>query len=419
MKKSLLFSILTIATTSAFAQFRIQADGNIAINTNGSAVSPLSMNYEGNPYYYMSFKGNRNGFYAVNLDGKDEYNWGIGSSISSRVTSQSLSFNVGLLTTSFPYDNQPQTYGRSFGLFSIAGNFTSGYNYSVFGLLKGTNNGAAIYGTSTETDYGQYIDGRYAGYFNGDVKITGSVSLSGSLRGTMLTPSYSPENSKLEYKQVKSISETKKSISARVAELDAVSFYKDDNAEKLRLPSSTKGDTTTYTPQKSFISKQAESKMHYGLIANQLEKAFPDLVYEQEDGTKAINYIEMIPLLVQTINDLNSRIATLENDGNILPRRSATLDIEDTGIISKASLMQNTPNPFSSQTQIRFTLPDDTKNAYIYIFDMTGKMKKQIPINSAMESVTINGYELPAGIYLYSLVVNGQEIDTKRMILSK
>ena len=127
----------------------------------------------------------------------------------------------------------------------------------------------------------------------------------------------------------------------------------------------------------------------------------------------------MIPLLVQTINDLNSRIATLENDGNILPRRSATLDIEDTGIISKASLMQNTPNPFSSQTQIRFTLPDDTKNAYIYIFDMTGKMKKQIPINSAMESVTINGYELPAGIYLYSLVVNGQEIDTKRMILSK
>ena len=53
------------------------------------------------------------------------------------------------------------------------------------------------------------------------------------------------------------------------------------------------------------------------------------------------------------------------------------------------------------------------------IFDMTGKMLKQIPVDPSMQSVTVNGYELSAGIYLYSLVVNGQEIDTKRMILSK
>ena len=32
---------------------------------------------------------------------------------------------------------------------------------------------------------------------------------------------------------------------------------------------------------------------------------------------------------------------------------------------------------------------------------------------------TINGYELGEGLYLYSLVVNGREIDTKRMFLSK
>ena len=50
---------------------------------------------------------------------------------------------------------------------------------------------------------------------------------------------------------------------------------------------------------------------------------------------------------------------------------------------------------------------------------MQGKMVKQLPVNASMQSVTINGYELQAGIYLYSLVVGGQEIDTKRMILSK
>jgi hypothetical protein len=46
-------------------------------------------------------------------------------------------------------------------------------------------------------------------------------------------------------------------------------------------------------------------------------------------------------------------------------------------------------------------------------------MQKQVPVDASMQSITINGYELQAGIYLYSLVVNGQEIDTKRMILSK
>ncbi|MBO5632753.1 MAG: T9SS type A sorting domain-containing protein, partial [Aeriscardovia sp.] len=84
-----------------------------------------------------------------------------------------------------------------------------------------------------------------------------------------------------------------------------------------------------------------------------------------------------------------------------------------------ASLMQNTPNPFSERTVIRFTLPENAQNAYIYIFDMQGKMQKQIPVNASMQSVTVNGYELSAGMYIYSLVVNGKEVDTKRMILSK
>ena len=36
-----------------------------------------------------------------------------------------------------------------------------------------------------------------------------------------------------------------------------------------------------------------------------------------------------------------------------------------------------------------------------------------------LQGIGINGYELQPGLYLYSLVIDGQEIDTKRMILSK
>ena len=59
----------------------------------------------------------------------------------------------------------------------------------------------------------------------------------------------------------------------------------------------------------------------------------------------------------------------------------------------------------------------NTVNAYI--FNMQGVLVKQLPINANQSSITINGSELSAGMYLYSLIVNGKEVDTKRMILTK
>ena len=170
------------------------------------------------------------------------------------------------------------------------------------------------------------------------------------------------------------------------------------------------------------IGEQIHSKMHYTLSADELEKAFPDLVYDEVDGSKRINYLELVPLLVQCINELNGRFQELEGD-NAKAETRATLAgstaIEGTTAKTQAVLYQNTPNPFTAQTEIRFSLPADAPQAYICIFDMTGKMQKQIPVDANQQSITINGYELQAGIYLYSLVVGGQEIDTKRMIITK
>jgi len=182
---------------------------------------------------------------------------------------------------------------------------------------------------------------------------------------------------------------------------------------------STEGDTVCAGPLVTAIEKQSFDRKHYALDADQLEKAFPDLVYEQEDGSRAINYIELIPILVQSINELSARIENMENTDVAMSRPSADVAAVESATAQKIQLYQNTPNPFSERTTIRFTLPDDTQNAYIYIFDMQGKMQKQIPIDATMQSITLNGYELSAGMYIYSLVVNGKEMDTKRMILSR
>ena len=136
----------------------------------------------------------------------------------------------------------------------------------------------------------------------------------------------------------------------------------------------------------------------------------------------------MVPLLIRSIQELKAELDEVKGSDVTVckaEKKNIQVDNEDETLqadrlyLQNAKLYQNTPNPFTERTEIRFTLPDDAQNAYIYIFDMQGKMLRQIPVDASMQSVTINGYELSAGIYLYSLAVNGQEIDTKRMILSK
>ena len=155
---------------------------------------------------------------------------------------------------------------------------------------------------------------------------------------------------------------------------------------------------------------------------------FP-LLTNSVGGTYSVNYSELVPLLVCAYQVLAYYMAN--HSLSLLPDDMSSEGEEETEETSQgrpsramqrlagAQLYQNTPNPFTAQTTIRFRLPENAQNAFICIFDMTGKMLKQIPVNASMNSVTINGYELSAGMYLYSLTVNGQEVDTKRMILSK
>ena len=56
----------------------------------------------------------------------------------------------------------------------------------------------------------------------------------------------------------------------------------------------------------------------------------------------------------------------------------------------------------------------------IYIYNMRGMQIKSISIpEKGYGTITINGSDLQAGMYLYTLIVDGKEVDTKRMILTK
>jgi len=162
---------------------------------------------------------------------------------------------------------------------------------------------------------------------------------------------------------------------------------------------------------------QVFKKKHLGLVAQELQELYPDLVYSDSLGYLAVNYVELIPVLIQSIQTLNRKIENLENTNASLRSENSTADIS-TVVIQGSKLYQNAPNPFSERTAIYYELSESIKTADIYIFNMQGSIVKKIAANRS-GSIEIQGSELQAGMYLYSLVADGKEVDTKRMILTK
>lgn len=52
----------------------------------------------------------------------------------------------------------------------------------------------------------------------------------------------------------------------------------------------------------------------FGLIAQEVDKIYPELVATQKDGTKCINYTELIPLLLLQTNNMERKIEELKNN---------------------------------------------------------------------------------------------------------
>ncbi|MBR7031143.1 MAG: T9SS type A sorting domain-containing protein [Prevotella sp.] len=397
MKKSLLLISLCVVALSANAQntaFKVQSNGKIAIQTNNTALSPISINCTGDSTYYMYCLANgKNGLYLrASATGP-----GINSGIN-----YGLRGHAEYATTSIGVKGSAGSATKAIGLLGDISNFT--YGAAIYGAV---NDGLAYY----------FTPGTYAGFFHGNVKVVGNVTANNLLPGTLLGESASSSANGPSLRSA--------SITSSLSGLNITTYQK----ERPEIPEITETiyddlDIDTLQrgkePEPDILDEQYYGKTHYALDADRLEESFPDLVYIKEDGSKVINYMEMIPLLVQSINELNAKIEVLEgqvSEGAAKKTRSATN--KKASPLTQNRLYQNTPNPFKEQTVIRFSLADDVQNAAICIFDMTGKTIKKMPVSSGIESVSVGGYELGEGMFLYSLVVNGQEIDTKKMIISK
>ncbi len=165
-----------------------------------------------------------------------------------------------------------------------------------------------------------------------------------------------------------------------------------------------------------------------GLIAQEVQEIFPEVVSQIGDSHLGIRYADFVPLLIKGLQEqqdeielLSGKINTLEvecfNNGNL---KSGSLNGDLTsGEFSDVKLFQNAPNPFTSETSIRFELPESVQNAQLHICDMTGTLLKSMTINQrGAGNVIISANKFSSGMYLYSLSCNGVIVDTKQMLLT-
>lgn len=74
--------------------------------------------------------------------------------------------------------------------------------------------------------------------------------------------------------------------------------------------------------------EERSQRMQIGLIAQEVEAVFPEFVVTKEDGYKAVNYSQMVAVLIEAIKEMNGTISALESKVNALAQDKATLEQE-------------------------------------------------------------------------------------------
>ncbi len=202
---------------------------------------------------------------------------------------------------------------------------------------------------------------------------------------------------------------------------------------------------------------------------------------ESEDGSErssttkalenpAVNTLDLIPVLVKAIQEQNEEVAQLREEnaelmeqvdqlaafgtasdeiaGMLADMERTKREIEQlkadltsccmnaqgpgidpagntpaTGVLAPTSLEmptleQNTPNPFHTDTQIRYYLPEGSTGE-IVVADQLGRVLSTQQAQPGVNFVRIEGGALAAGSYRYTLVVDGVTVDTKQMVLTR
>lgn len=420
MKRIFITSVAVLACVfNVNAQLVVDSLGRVGIGTE-TPKSDLQIGSDGLPDATVNIDGEKQ--YGLNI-----YNFfseKVDGSAAIKVSGRSRSKKgAGINVSAIGLNNDSTSL--MIGVCSRATNSGGGNAVGVLGARLGiSNNFAGIYGSViySGTPTFQY-PGRYAGYFYGNVLATGRIY--GNVYSLTSVPK-SSANAKVQSLGLNSGSE--ESISDKLFSVQTVQFMQEEMVDQPASDAAlamAKKDLTDIE-QMDFDEEteediKTEMVKHYGLDGAQLKAVFPELVDEDSQGNYRINYSEMVPLLLQSIRELSARVEELEGEKNggvqRLNAKATSIESESTDIVR---MSQNKPNPFSESSVITLSIPEGTKSAAIYIYDLSGKQVKNIPVDKRGKTdITVYASDLSEGMFVYSLVTDGTVAATRRMMVVK
>lgn len=183
-----------------------------------------------------------------------------------------------------------------------------------------------------------------------------------------------------------------------------------------------------------------------GLNPQEVLKVNPDWVVRSEDGQQlGINYQQFVGLAIRSVQEqqelIDARqeeIAQLEREDAALQERLAQIEAKLAGLGANPDkqpslpstpaasplsdpeqlhLKQNIPNPFREETTVRFSVPATALNAKLQLTNVQGNVVRNYNLSKGQDQLNIKKGELQAGTYYYSLIVDGELIETKQMVI--
>jgi trimeric autotransporter adhesin len=197
------------------------------------------------------------------------------------------------------------------------------------------------------------------------------------------------------------------------------------------------GKTIAPSPGDATAVTQKEKEIHTGFIAQEVEVIAKKINYDFSgvDAAKSdkdlysLRYSDFVVPLVKAVQELSKTndsltalIDTLQSQVNEIRQQIGNLKKGSTsGIMNDAPVLkQNAPNPFNNNTVINYYIPAGTNNAQIIISDINGQNLANVVIGGkGSGQITVTAGTLVAGDYIYSLIVDGRKVDTKKMVLVK
>ncbi|PVD49445.1 hypothetical protein DC498_24975 [Terrimonas sp.] len=132
--------------------------------------------------------------------------------------------------------------------------------------------------------------------------------------------------------------------------------------------------------------------------------------FRTEPGAKFIAFIEKDSALQALIQEQQINNTTILNNNNAAEKfPNATTFIS-----------QNSPNPFNNNTVISYGIAQKFSSAQIMVYDALGRKIKQVTVPmQGTGTIHLNAAAFTSGIYSYSLWIDGQLTETKKMIIIK